>query len=464
MIITRFAPSPTGYLHIGGARTALFNWLFTRHHGGKFILRIDDTDQARQNDAAVDALIAGLKWIGVDWDEGPIFQHQRLAHHTEIAMDLLAKGLAYRCYATAAELEEMRSAANKLKRPPRYDGRWRDRDASEAPADSPFVIRLKAPQSGVTKLPDMIMGQVAFQNADLDDLILLRADGSPTYMLSTVVDDHDLAISHVIRGNEHFTNTARQLLIYQALGWSIPEFAHIPLIHAADGTKLSKRHGAVGVEHYQAEGFLPLAMVDYLSRLGWTHGIEDYISSEERIRRFDMSNIGKGPARFDLAKLSSVNFHYLKTTADNELARLVAPFLATSLGRELTAAELAHLELALPSLKERAKTLVHLAETAAFYFRPRPLALDEAAAALINDQSRPILKLVLAALTALPEWNFDSIETALHGIVASQGIKFPQLAQPVRAAITGRTNSPGIGEVLARLGRDEALARLSDAL
>ncbi|MDI9409527.1 MAG: glutamate--tRNA ligase [Candidatus Pacebacteria bacterium] len=464
-VVTRFAPSPTGYLHLGGARTALFNWLFARHHqkhgaGGKFILRIDDTDQARQNDLAVTALIDGLKWLGLDWDEGPIFQHQRLARHAEVAHQLLAAGQAYRCYATTEELEEMRRLAARLKKPPRYDGRWRDRDPSDYPLNQPFVIRLKAPQTGATRVDDLILGEVNFSNIELDDFIILRADGSPTYMLSTVVDDHDLGVTHVIRGNEHFTNAARQSQIFAAMGWPVPRFGHIPLIHAADGTKLSKRHGAVGIEHYREEGFIPLALVDYLARLGWSYGTESFITADERVSRFDGSHINRGPAKFDLGNLSEINFHYLKTMDDEALARVAAGFFAAEIGREFTAAEVAKLVLVLPGLKERAKTLVQLARSGSFYFKSSPIELEPAAKEMITAAALESLRRLLLRLEGLTDWRAESLDGLLHQEAEAQSLKFGQLAQPLRAAITGRTNSPGVSQVLFYLGRDESLARL----
>ncbi|MCX8507041.1 MAG: glutamate--tRNA ligase, partial [Alphaproteobacteria bacterium] len=336
MIRTRFAPSPTGMLHIGGARTALFNWLFARHHQGKFILRIDDTDRERSTEEAVAAIIGGMDWLGLDWDEGPIFQHQSLPRHAEIAQQLLAKGHAYRCYCTPEELEAQRKAAAAKKKPPRYEGTWRDRPSSDAPADAAFAIRLRAPQSGQTVVDDLILGEVKFSNSELDDFILLRADGSPTYMLSTVVDDHDLGITHVIRGNEHLNNAARQIQIFNAMGWTPPRYGHIPLIHGMDGQKLSKRHGAVGVESYRDDGFLPVAMLDYLSQLGWTMGGPEYQPMSDKIKKFDLTNMGRGPARFDLAKLSDINFHYLKLSEDRELVAGILPFLAAELRRDVT--------------------------------------------------------------------------------------------------------------------------------
>jgi glutamyl-tRNA synthetase len=463
-VITRFAPSPTGYLHLGGARTALFNYLFARHYGGRFILRIDDTDSERSTEGAVAAILDGLSWLGLDWDEGPIYQHERLAGHVAVVDGLLARGLAYPCYASQDELAEMRAAAQRAHKPPRYDGRWRDRPAADAPAGVKPAIRLKAPQGGHTKIDDLILGPVEFANSELDDFVLLRADGTPTYMLSTVVDDHELGVTHVIRGNEHFVNAARQKQLFEALGWTPPAFAHIPLIHGADGAKLSKRHGAVGLDAYRDLGFLPEAMFDYLSQLGWSHGEDEFLDRQEAIRRFDLSHIGRAPARFDLDKLTSVNFHYLKLADDARLAGLVRPFLETELDAALPKTGLDLLTRALPGLKERAKTLPHLAETSAFYFRPRPIPMEPAAEALLDEPARALLATLAERLAALADWNQPAVEVAVKALAAEQGLGFGKIAQPLRAAVTGRVNSPGITEVLALLGREGALGRLSDAL
>jgi glutamyl-tRNA synthetase len=458
-IITRFAPSPTGYLHIGGARTALFNYLFARHAGGKFILRIDDTDRARSTDAAVAALLDGLSWLGIEWDEGPIYQHQRLARHAEVAHELLSRDLAYRCYASVEELAEMRAAAQRAHRPPRYDGTWRDKSPAEAPPDREPAIRLKAPQGGQTEIDDLILGPVQFANAELDDFVLLRADGTPTYMLSTVVDDHDLGITHVIRGNEHLVNAARQKQLFEALGWAVPAFAHIPLIHGADGAKLSKRHGAVGVETYREDGFLPEAMVDYLSRLGWSHEDDAFLSMDELIAQFELGRIGKSPARFDLDKLTHINFHYLKQCDEARLVDLVWPYL-----NHADEAKKPLLIKAMGGLKERAKTLPHLAETMGFYLAERPIPIDPAALRLLDEAARARLARASEMLAALPDWQAEAIDNALKALTAELDLGFAKIAQPLRVALTGRTNSPGISEVLFLLGRVESLGRIEDAL
>ena len=460
MIRTRFAPSPTGMLHIGGARTALFNWLFARHHQGKFILRIDDTDRERSTEEAVAAIIGGMSWLGLDWDEGPIFQHQSLARHAEIAQQLLAKGHAYRCYCTPEELEAQRKAAAAKKKPPRYEGTWRDRPASEAPANMPFAIRLRAPQSGQTIVDDLILGEVKFSNSELDDFILLRADGSPTYMLSTVVDDHDLAITHVIRGNEHLNNAARQIQIFNAMGWQPPRYGHIPLIHGMDGQKLSKRHGAVGVESYRDDGFLPVAMLDYLSQLGWTIGGPEYQAMSDKIKKFDLTNMGRGPARFDLAKLSDINFHYLKLSEDRELVAGILPFLAAVLGRDITASEQALLLRAMNGLKQRSKNFKHLAENAAFYFRSVPLPMSPDSLAMLTSDAKTRLGDLMPKLAQLADWRHDILDGFIKSEAAQAKLGFAQLAQPLRAALSGQNSTPSIGEVLEILGRDESLKRI----
>jgi glutamyl-tRNA synthetase len=462
-IVTRFAPSPTGMLHIGGARTALFNWLFARHHNGRFILRIDDTDRERSTEEATAAILDGLNWLGITWDEGPIYQHQRLARHAEVAQDLLARGLAYRCYATADDLSLMRAEAAAAGRPPRYNGLWRDRNPAEAPEGRPFVVRLKAPQNGDTVIEDRILGPVHFRNAELDDFILLRADGSPTYMLSTVVDDHDFGVTHIIRGNEHLPNAARQAQLIGALGWPLPVYAHIPLIHGEDGSKLSKRHGAVGVGHYRDLGFLPDALCDYLMRLGWAPG-PSHMSKQEAAEVFDLSHMSKGPARFDMDGLTAINFHFMKETPPEGLAPLAAPFFAAELGRPLSDTETALLPRILPGLKERAKTLPHLAESGVFYFLSRPLPMEDAARTLLTEAAKNLLRPVATALAAENDWTAPALSACLKQQATTLGVKFPALGQPLRAALTGRSNSPGVAEVMELLGRTESLARLQEAL
>jgi glutamyl-tRNA synthetase len=463
-VVTRFAPSPTGFLHIGGARTALFNYLFARHHGGKFLLRIEDTDRARSTQAAVDAIIDGLTWLGLEWDGEPIFQFARAGRHAEVANQLLAAGKAYHCYCTPAELDAMRAEQKANGLPMRYDGRWRDRDPSEAPKDVPPVVRLKAPREGETVLQDQVQGEVTVANAQLDDMVLLRGDGTPTYMLSVVVDDHDMGITHVIRGDDHLTNSFRQIQLYHACGWDLPIFSHIPLIHGPDGAKLSKRHGALGADAYRDLGFLPEALCNYLLRLGWSHGDAEIISREQAISWFDLSGIGRSPSRFDLAKLTNLNGHYLREADDDRLAALVAPLLAARVGHDVRPPQRELLKAAMPGLKERAKTLVELAESAVFYLLERPLTLDDKAAKILAEDGRAALSSFAQILAALPDWRQETLENEARVFAETHHLKLGKLAQPLRAALTGATVSPPIFEVMQILGRGEALGRINDAL
>lgn len=466
-VVTRFAPSPTGFLHIGGARTALFNWLFARHTGGKMLLRIEDTDRERSTEPAVEAILDGLRWLGLDWDGEPIFQFARMHRHAEVAHEMLRRGNAYYCYATPQELEEMRETALTEGRPPRYDGRWRDRSPDEAPSGVKPVVRLKAPREGETVVDDIVQGRVVFRNDNLDDFVLLRSDGTPTYMLAVVVDDHDMGITHIIRGDDHLTNGARQTQIYHAMGWTVPKMAHIPLIHGPDGAKLSKRHGALGVDAYRAMGYLPEALRNYLARLGWSHGDDEVFSTAQAIEWFDPSDINKGAARFDFAKLEHINAIWLRQTPDDELvAQIVAlvPHLAEAeaFRPALDEAGQAKLRQAMPGLKERARTLVDLIDGARFIFATRPLALDEKAAQLLDPGARKILADLAARLGALEEWTVEATEAAVRAYAEETGLKLGKAAQPLRAALTGRSTSPGIFDVLAVLGRDESLARIRD--
>jgi glutamyl-tRNA synthetase len=461
-VVTRFAPSPTGFLHIGGARTALFNWLFARRHGGKFLLRIEDTDKARSTQPAIEAILQGMRWLELDWDGHEYYQSQFWARHAEVANELLARGAAYRCYATAEELEAMRAEQRANKQPLRYDGRWRDRDP--LPEGTPFSVRLKAPREGETVIEDRVQGRVVVQNSELDDMILLRSDGTPTYMLAVVVDDHDMGVTHVIRGDDHLNNAFRQLGIVKAMGWPEPTYAHVPLIHGADGAKMSKRHGATGVMDYHGLGILPEALSNYLLRLGWGHGDEEIISREDAVRWFDLDHVGRSPSRFDLKKLEHLNGHYIREASDARLAGLVAPRIAPLVGRDLGSEEIALLNRAMPELKPRAKDLNELAEGGAFLFKARPLDVDERAAALLEGQAADLLALVHAALAVLPDWTAEATEQAVRGVSEGAGVKLGQVAQPLRAALTGRATSPGIFDVLVLLGREESLARLADRM
>jgi glutamyl-tRNA synthetase len=456
-VVTRFAPSPTGFLHIGGARTALFNWLYARHHGGKFLLRIEDTDKARSTKEAIDAILDGMQWLGLDWDGHEYYQSQFWARHAEIAHRLLERGHAYRCYMTQEELAEQREAAQKERRPFRINSPWRD--ITEIEAEKPFVIRLKAPQEGETAIDDRVQGRVTVQNAELDDFILLRSDGTPTYMLAVVVDDHDMGVTHVIRGDDHLNNAFRQLAIIRAMGWPEPTYAHVPLIHGADGAKLSKRHGALGVDSYRDElGFLPEAVDNYLLRLGWGHGDAEIISRDQAVEWFDLDHVGKSPSRFDFKKLENLNGHYIREADDERLARLVASKLG------LASDQKALLAKAMPELKTRANTINQLAEGAGFLFAARPLEIDQSASVLLTADARSLLAAAHSSLAALADWDKPSLEAAIRDVAEASGVKLGKLAQPLRAALTGRTTSPGIFDVLALLGRDESLTRIADQM
>jgi len=463
-VVTRFAPSPTGFLHIGGARTALFNWLYARHHGGRFLLRIEDTDKARSTQPAIDAILEGMRWLGLDWDGHEYYQSQFAVRHAEVAHRLLERGHAYRCYMTAEELAAQRERARAEKRPYRVESAWRDCSAEAHTPDAPFVVRLKAPREGETVIDDLVQGPVTVRNEELDDMVLLRSDGSPTYMLAVVVDDHDMGVTHVVRGDDHLNNAFRQLGIIRGMGWPEPAYAHVPLIHGQDGAKLSKRHGATGVMDYDSLGFLPEALANYLLRLGWGHGDEEIISSEDSVRWFDLDQVGKSPSRFDVRKLENLNGHYIREADDGRLGGLVAPRVAPLIGRDLSTAEIELLVRAMPELKPRAKNLNELAENATFLFRSRPLDFDEKAAELLAGDAPRLLARLRSALYALDEWSALATEAAVRSTAEAAGVKLGQVAQPLRAALTGRTTSPGIFDVLVLLGRDESLARIADRM
>ena len=460
-VVTRFAPSPTGFLHIGGARTALFNWLFARHHGGKFLLRIEDTDKVRSTGEAIEAILDGMRWLGLDWDGHEYYQSQFSARHAEIAHRLIECGAAYRCYLSPEELKARREKAQAERRPFRIESEWRDCDPSEAPGSTPSVVRLKAPRDGETAIEDLVQGRVSVSNAEIDDFVLLRSDGTPTYMLAVVVDDHDMGITHVIRGDDHLNNAFRQLAIIRAMEWPEPLYAHVPLIHGPDGAKLSKRHGSLGVDAYRDElGILPEALINYLLRLGWGHGDDEIISRSQAIEWFDIAGVGKGPSRFDLKKLESLNGHYIREADDRRLSDLVAP----RFGFDLDQGQKELLVRAMPELKARSQHLDELADGARFLFAARPLHLDEAAAALLTPDSCKLLASAHKALSGVAEWNHDSLEQVIREVAEEAGVKLGKLAQPLRAALTGRTTSPGIFDVLALLGQGESLARIADQI
>ena len=457
-IVTRFAPSPTGYLHIGGARTALFNWLFARHHGGIFRLRIEDTDRVRSTDQAIRAIFDSMKWLGLDWDDEVVFQFARASRHREVAEQLLKKDLAYPCYASPEELEAMREKARAEGRPPRYDGRWRDRDPAEAPPGAKPAIRFKAPREGETIVRDIVQGDVRFGNDQLDDMVILRSDGTPTYMLSVVVDDYDMGVTHVIRGDDHLTNAARQMQLIQGMGWPVPVYAHVPLIHGADGAKLSKRHGALSADAYREMGYLPEAMRNYLLRLGWSHGDDEIIATQQAVAWFNLDAIGRSPARFDFAKLDSLNGHYIRSSADGALLEALEAFRGAPFAHEIRARVLK----LMPALKDRAKTLKELSESIGFLSAARPVVLDEKAKALLAGDATRHLAALGGLFKEAEPWSAGALEALVRDYADKTGLKLGQAAQPLRAVLTGRTVSPPIFDVLEALGRGESIARVLD--
>src|SRR5690242_19882188 len=442
--VLRFAPSPTGYLHIGGARTALFNWLYARHTGGKFLLRIEDTDRERSTPEAVGAIFNGLTWLGLTWDDEPLFQFARADRHRQVAQELLARGQAYRCYATAQELEQMRTEQKAKGLSVRYDGRWRDRQPGPEQSGMPYVIRLRAPQDGETVVQDRVQGTVRWSNEQLDDMVLLRSDGTPTYMLAVVVDDHDMGVTHVVRGVDHLNNAARQLQIIRAMAWPEPIYAHVPLIHGPDGAKLSKRHGALAVEAYRDMGYLPEAMRNYLLRLGWSHGDDEIIPTEKAADWFDLDGIGRSAARFDLKKLDSLNGHYMREMSDGALADETLAFAERRMpGRSFDAASRARLTAIMPLLKTRAKTLVELLDKSEFLFTSGPPSLDAAASAVLRPETRKRLT-ALARILETCVWELPSLEATTRAFAEKEGIVLGDIAQPLRAVLTGRTASPPV--------------------
>lgn len=460
-VITRFAPSPTGFLHIGGARTALFNWLFARNQGGKYLLRIEDTDRARSTQEAIDAILEGLDWFGLNWDGEATFQFARADRHAAVAQELLQKGQAYYCYCSPEELETMKEKAKQNGLPPKYNGYWRNRDAKEAPAGVKPVVRFKAPQEGETVIHDLVQGEVRIANAQLDDMVILRADGTPTYMLSVVVDDHDMGITHIIRGDDHLTNAFRQYHLYKAMGWNVPQFAHIPLIHGADGAKLSKRHGALGIEAYRDMGILPEALRNYLLRLGWSHGDDEIIPECKAIEWFDIAHIGKSPSRFDMAKLLNLNGHYIREAEDARLVSLILPLMHPRLGRDVDQIGKERLLKGMKGLKQRAKTLIELAENGLFYARHLPLPRDEKAQALLNEKRIAHIQAVATALTAYEgPWTEEALHEFIKTLAENSGAKLGDVAQPLRAALTGQGVSPSIFEIMEILEAEETLLRL----
>ncbi len=457
-VVTRFAPSPTGYLHIGGARTALFNWLFARHHGGEFQLRIEDTDRARSTPAATEAIFRGMKWLGLDWDGEAVSQFERVPHHQKAAQQMLDAGTAYKCYATKDEIEAFREQARAEKRPPLFISPWRD---AIARPDLPFVVRLKAPKTGETVVDDQVQGRITFKNNTMDDLVLLRSDGTPTYMLAVVVDDHDMGVTHVIRGDDHLTNAARQTLIAQALGWDVPVFAHVPMIHGDDGKKLSKRHGALGVEEYRDMGYLAAAMRNYLARLGWSHGNDEFFTTEQAIEWFNLKSIGKSPARFDFKKLGNLSGQHIRAADNVDLFNEIAAFVAAQNGPAFTEAQKTVFIASMNQLKARAKTIPELLDMAYFFLGNRPFKPDAKAAQLLDTVSRGMLNRLTSRLRDAT-WELENLEAEIRDFAEGEDLKLGKVAQPLRAALTGRGVSPSVFDMMVTLGKEETLARLED--
>lgn len=459
-LVCRFAPSPTGYLHIGGARTALFNWLYARGQGGKFLLRIEDTDRARSTPEATEAIFNGLKWLGLDWDGEAVSQYSRVERHREAARALLDKGAAYRCYAPPEEIEAAREAAKAEGRPQRFDSPWRDAKPEDWPQDKPWAVRIRAPREGATTIQDHVQGEVVIQNEQLDDMIILRSDGDPTYNFAVVVDDHDMGVTLVMRGVDHLTNTARQTLVYQAMGWAVPEFAHVPLIHGPDGSKFSKRHGAPAVENYRDMGYLPEAMRNYLARLGWSHGDDEFFSTEQAMEWFNLESLGKSPARFDFAKLEDLNARHIRAAADERLVEAIEALRAVRGAAPIPAEKRALLLQSMPGLKERARTVAELEDSAGYVLKDRPLDLDDKAKALLDPAAKSHIARLTSLLQHVSEWRTAELETAVKAYAETEGLKLGKIAQPLRAALTGRSVSPGVFEVMEVLGRAESIARL----
>ncbi|MEM9434085.1 MAG: glutamate--tRNA ligase [Pseudomonadota bacterium] len=458
--VTRFAPSPTGFLHIGGARTALFNWLYARGRNGKFLLRIEDTDRARYSPEAVDAILDGLRWLGLDWDGAVASQHEAMPRHAQVAADMLTTGAAYKCFSTQDEIQAFREAAREKGQSTLFRSPWRDVSEEDHP-DLPYVVRLKAPQTGETRIADAVQGDVRWANDQLDDMVLLRSDGTPTYMLAVVVDDHDMGVTNVIRGDDHLANAARQTLIYQALNWNCPTFAHISLIHGPDGKKLSKRHGALGVEEYRAMGYTPAGLRNYLARLGWSHGDDEVFTTQQAISWFDFDGIGKAPARIDFKKMDHINGQQIAMSADTDLLTDIENYLSATGAEPLSATQNNALARAMFCLKDRAKTLPELLSKAHFILEERPLTLDERSEKALDLPSRNLLKELTPQLQNA-NWEREPLERAVTEFADARELKFGKLAGPLRAALSGRAVSPSVFDMMIVLGRDETLARLND--
>ena len=459
-VVTRFAPSPTGYLHIGGARTALFNWLYARGRGGKFLLRIEDTDRARSTPEATEAILKGLTWLGLDWDGEPISQFERADRHAEVAHQMLAEGNAYKCFATQDEITAFREAARAEGKSTLYHSPWRDADPASHP-DAPYVVRLRAPRDGQTVIKDQVQGDVTWSNDQLDDMVLLRSDGTPTYMLAVVVDDHDMGVTHVIRGDDHLANAARQMQIYHAMNWDVPVWAHIPLIHGPDGKKLSKRHGALGVEEYQAMGYAAAGMRNYLARLGWSHGDDEVFTDAQAKEWFGFDGIGKSPARLDFKKLENICGQHIASANDDELLSEIVAYHSAIGAAPLSDEKKSALNAALPLVKSGSKTFGQLLEKAHFVLGERPFTPDENAAKNLDSVSRGILAELTPHLQNA-SWSRDALEAAVSEFAEANDLKLGKLAQPLRAALAGRTATPSVFDMMIVIGREETLARLAD--
>ena len=458
-VITRFAPSPTGYLHIGGVRTALFNWLYAKNNNGKFLLRIEDTDRKRSTQDSIQVILNGLDWLDLNYDGNLIYQHKNISRHTEVANILLSKGKAYKCWATEIELSLMREDAKKNGLPIKYNGLWRDKNPGKEEEGKPFVIRFKSPLEGETVVYDKVQGNISFQNNNFDDLILLRSDGTPTYMLSVVVDDYDMNITHIIRGDDHLTNAAKQKLIYEAMDWKVPIFSHIPLIHGSDGTKLSKRHGALGIDYYEDNGFLPEAMKNYLLRLGWSHGDKEIFSQKEMINLFSIKNIGKSSSRLDIEKLKNINNHYIKNSPDDDLLEIIRK-AKNNLNKKI---EKSIIKI-LPEIKKSAKTSDDIINSINFITSKRPIKLSDDSKEILTEEVKEIIKKIKKVLQTLDSWDSSNIEQLLKDFSISEELKFKDIALPLRAILTGALSSPSIYIVLDSLGKDEVIKRINDIL
>jgi len=461
-VVTRFAPSPTGYLHIGGARTALFNWLYARGRGGKFLLRVEDTDRARSTPEATAAILRGLEWLGLDWDGEPISQFERRERHAQVARQMLERGAAYKCFSTAEEIERFRATARAAGHSTLFQSPWRDADPATHPKDAPYVIRMRAPRDGETVIEDRVQGTVRFRNDQLDDMICLRSDGTPTYMLAVVVDDHDMGVTHVIRGDDHLNNAARQVMVYRAMGWDVPEFAHIPLIHGPDGKKLSKRHGALGVEEYQAMGYPAAGMRNYLARLGWSHGDDEFFTTEQALEWFGLDGIGRAPARLDFKKLENICGQHVAMTDDAALLHEIETYLEAANKPSLTEGQKAGLLKAMYCLKQRAKTFPELLEKAHFVLTSRPIMPDEKSVKALDAVSRSILKELTPQLQNA-SWSRDSLEAVVAAVAEAHALGLGKIAGPLRSALAGRTVTPSVFDMMLVIGRDETVARLDDA-